>query len=198
MKRSLFALSLCVLFLAATSGYAQQIDAAFGVSTITGPAASAATGNYAPQTIGGGAYPAFSGDFLFLKHFGIGGEILWRAHQNVYAGFQPFRPIFYSVNGVYAPPLGKRAALELQGGIGAESLRFYNNFYTCNSFTGCTTYTSSNHFMGHLGGGIRLYPTGNFFIRPEAHVYFVRNNFEFSGPRVTRFGVSIGYSWRSE
>jgi hypothetical protein len=184
---------VCLAFAGAGFAQGQQFDAAFGMGTVTAPAS--ASGNFTSQTVGGGAFPAFSADFLLKRHFGVGGEVAWRASQNLYGGFQPFRPIFYDFNGVWAPPLGKRAAAELSAGIGAESSRFYEPFFTC-SFTSCTNYTSSNHFLGHFGGGLRLYAFGNIFVRPEAHLYLVHNNFEFSGSRVTRYGVSIGYSFR--
>jgi hypothetical protein len=187
---------VCVVCLGAGMAGAQQIDAAFGVRSLMGTPASSATGNYFPQYIGGGAYPTFSGDFLFKRGFGINGEVSWRAHQALYQDFQPFRPLFYDFNAVWVPQISRTIAPELMAGIGAESLRFYQPFFTCSSFSGCTNYTSSTHFMGHFAGGLRLYVHGNMFIRPEAHLYLVRNNVEFAGPRANSFGVSIGYSFR--
>lgn len=193
-----------LLFVITNTAYAQQFDIAFGYGTVGGNPASDASatdilnGTHSAQSISGGGYPSFSGDFLFWKKYvGIGGEVAWRAHQNVNQFGEPFRPILYDFNGVFAPPLGKRAQLELQGGIGALSIRFYQAFFTC-SFFGCTDYSSSNHFMGHVGGGVRLYFWHNLFLRPEAHVYIVHNNFEFAGPRVTRYAVSLGYSLRNQ
>ena len=182
------------LMLSACTAHAQQFDAAFGVGTLTAPSAAEASSGHLPQTLGGGTYLNFSGDFLFLKQFGVSGDATWRASQNVYAGVQPYRPILYDVNAIYAPQF-HRVGAELMAGIGAESLRFYQPYYNC-SFTGCTNYTSSNHFMGHFGAAVRLYAVGNFFIRPEAHLYLINNNFEFSSGRATRFGVSIGYSFK--
>jgi len=173
---------------------AQQLDAAFGLNALTAPSASSASGNYSPQTLSGGAYPSFSGDFLFKGRFGVNGEVAWRASQNLYAGVQPYRPIFYDFNGIWVPEFGKLAAAELMAGVGVESLRAYQPFYSC-GFTGCTNYVSTNHFMGHFGGGLRLYLHGHFFVRPEAHLYLVRNNVEFSSGRATRFGISIGYTF---
>lgn len=201
MRKVLFLIAaFSLVLLTAAGAYAQQFDLAFGVGTVTGQSASDAFSNlndHTPQSIGGGGYPAFSGDFLFFKKYmGVGGEVAWRGHQNVDIFFNPYRPIFYDFNAVLAPPIGKRAQAELQGGIGVESLRFYQPFFTC-SFTGCTNFQSSNHFLGHVGGGLRFYVTNSIFIRPEAHFYFVRNNFEFSGPRVQRFGVSVGYSLKN-
>ncbi len=192
MRKTILVMALFVL---ASVAAVAQADIAFGMSSVSGPSASSATGNYAPQNVGGGAYLGFSGDYLFWHNFGVGGELNWRASQNLWGGQVPFRPIFYSFNGVYAPRLSKSLGLELQGGIGAESVRFYTGNVTCSAFTGCSNYQSTNHFMGHFGGGIKLYAHGNFFIRPEAHIYLVRNNFEFSGARAARYGVSIGYTW---
>jgi hypothetical protein len=192
--------SFCLLLLSASGAYAQQFDLAFGVGTVTGQSASDALNdlNHTPQSISGGAYPSFSGDFLFIKKYlGVGGEVTWRAHQNTDIFFQPYRPILYDFNAVLAPPLGKRAQAELQGGLGFESIRFYTPFFSC-SFTGCTNFQSSNHFLGHVGGGLRLYVTRAIFIRPEAHLYFVHNNLEFSGPRVQRFAISVGYSLKNQ
>jgi hypothetical protein len=203
---------LCLVFLLMFGfvllGHAQQFDVAFGVGTTqstSGSEVSAsdiASGNHTPVNVGGGAYPAFSVDYLFHKHFGIGGEVAWRASQNTYPnGFaQPFRPIFWDFNGVYAPSLGlsRRVAPEFSGGIGAETTRYYQGFLTCtgNAFFGtCTNYQSVNHFMGHVGVGLKLYAAGNFFIRPEAHFYFVHNNQEFSSGNVRRYGASIGYTF---
>lgn len=192
-----------VLF-AASAVQAQQVDLAFGVGTITGQPASdgdpltAPTINHFQQTISGGAYPTLSGDFLFHKGLGVGMAVSWRAGQNTDIFLQPYRPILYDFNAVYAPELGKKVQAELQGGVGLESLRFYTPFLTCGTFSGCTNFVSSNHFMTHVGGGLRFYVTNSIFIRPEAHLYFVRNNVEFSGPRVQRFAVSIGYSLKNK
>ena len=190
----LILLVLAGLVFSFSSAQAQQFDAAFGVGTLTAPSASEASGGHLPQNLGGGTFLNFSGDFLFLKQFGISGEGTWRASQNIYGGFQPFRPVLYDINAIYAPQQG-RVGAELMAGIGAENLRFYQPFFTC-GFTGCTDYSSSNHFLGHFGAAVRLYPYGNFFIRPEAHLYLINNNFEFSSARATRFGLSIGYSFK--
>jgi len=186
---------VAILFVFASIAAQAQVDVAFGLSTTSGASATSASGNYAPQSIGGGTYLNFSGDYLFWKGFGVGGQIAWRASQSLWGGQLPYRPIFYDFNGVYAPRINQYLGAELQGGIGAESVRFYTGNVICSAFSGCSNYQSTNHFMGHIGGGVKVYPKGNFFIRPEAHVYFVRNNFEFSGPRVTRYGMSIGYTW---
>jgi hypothetical protein len=174
---------------------AQQVDAAFGVGTLTGTSSNNANtfANFS-QSLSGGAYLNFSGDALIKGNFGVQGEVAWRASRNLYAGFQPYRPVIWDFNAIYAPRFNQHLGAELMGGIGAESLRFYQNFFNC-GFTGCTNYTTSTHFLGHFGGGIRLYPVGNFFIRPEAHIYLINNNHEFSSNYATRYGMSIGYTF---
>ena len=194
MKKLIVIAGLCVFLLTQRPAQAQEFDAAFGVGTLTAPSASSATGNYAPQSLSGGAYPSFSGDFLFKGRLGVGGEVAWRASRAIYGAYQPYRPIFWDFNGIYVPKLGKFAAAELMAGIGVESLRAYQPFTTC-GFTGCTNYVSTNHFLGHFGGGLRLYAHGHFFVRPEAHLYVVHNNVEFSSGRATRFGISLGYNF---
>jgi hypothetical protein len=191
-KLSLFVASFCLFFLLGSTAQAQQFDMTFGVSALTSTASTPQL-----QTMGGGAYPSFGLDFLFYHNLGIGFNAAFRANQNLYQGFQPFRPFLYNVGAVYAPPLGKRAQLDLSAGIGASSVRFYTPNFTCN-FVGCTNFVSSNHFLGQFGAAVRLYVTPRIFIRPEASLYLINNNFEFSGSRATRFGVSIGYSFKNQ
>ena len=175
---------------------AQQLDVAFGASGVTSPN-SVSSLSFSPQLVGGGAFLGFSGDVLLKHQLGVQGEVNWRAKQNLWGGYQPFRPILYDVNGIWAPRFGNRAGAELMGGIGGESVRFYTPFVNC-SFTGCTDYQSSNHFLVHVGGGLKFYVTHSFFVRPEIHAYFVHNNFEFTSPNVFREGISIGYTFRPE
>lgn len=203
MKRLLFLTAVfCAFCLVSATARAQQFDLAFGYGTTIGQPASDAINsvNHTPQDVGGGGYPAFSGDFLFKRNFGIGAEAAWRAHQNFDVFQQPYRPILYDFNAVLAPPLGKKAQADLQGGIGWESIRFYTPFFNqnCSPFSGCTNFVSSNHLLAHVGGGLRYYVTNSIFIMPEAHFYFVRNNLEFSGPRISRYGISIGYSFKNQ
>ncbi len=183
---------------ASVGAWAQQVDLAFGVNAISSPSATLSSSGVPVASLGGGAFVGFSGDYLFLfdRQFGVGAEVFWRASRaNV--GVQPYRPVFYNFNGVWAPRLGAHLSAELMAGIGAENLRFYTPFETC-SFTSCTNYVSSNHFVGDFGGGLRFYVHGGLFVRPEAKLYLVRNNVEFSSNHATRYGVSLGYSFGHE
>jgi hypothetical protein len=44
---------------------------------------------------------------------------------------------------------------------------------------------------------VRYYFLGNFFVRPEANWYYIRNNFEFHSDNVFRAGASVGYTFGS-
>jgi len=184
-----------MLLMLASAAYA-QMSFEVGASTISSPAYnSTALASYPPQSLTGGLYPSISGDFMLRKHIGIMGEISWRGSQGLYNGYQPYRPIFWDFNGMYLRSLTHRVSAELSAGIGAESTRFYSNFYNCNYFNGCTNYATSTHFMGQFGAGLRLYAKGGFFVRPEVHYYLVNNNVEYTSSRVFRFGGSIGYTF---
>ena len=187
--------AICVFCALAIGAQAQRVDAAFGVGSITAASSNNANSfaNFT-ESLSGGTYLNFSGDALFLGNFGVQGEVAWRASRNLFAGFQPYRLVLWDFNAIYAPRFNEHLGAEVMGGIGAESIRFYQNFFNC-GFTGCTNYTTSTHFLGHFGGGIRLYPKGNFFVRPEAHIYLINNNQEFSSNYATRYGVSLGYSF---
>lgn len=198
--RIAFLLSFAGIVVGGFSGLAQaqQLDLAFGVSAISGPGASSADGvNHLPASLTGGAYPGFSGDALFYHNVGVGADIFWRASQaNDYlgSGFN-YRPVLWNINAVYSPRLARHVRAELVAGIGALSTRFYTGT-ACNPFSGfCTTYQSSNHFDADFGGGIKLYAHGGFFIRPEARVYVINNNVDFSSNHTVRYGASIGYTF---
>jgi hypothetical protein len=183
------------IFALSTVASAQQVDFAFGLGTVDAPGASQASSNYSPVSLTGGAYPSFSGDVLIHKRIGFQAEFAWKASRAIYPGPEiPYRPLFWDFNAIYAPKLASHTELELLGGIGAESTRFYTGTF-CGAFS-CSNFQSINHFMGHFGAGIKLYPAHNFFIRPEAHVYLVNNNQEFSSARAVRYGVSIRYTLR--
>jgi hypothetical protein len=177
------------------SAQAQKVDLAFGLSTTEAPGASSANGvDHLPVSLTGGAYPGFSGDFLLFHNLGFGAELFWKATQADYAG-QGFnyRPIFYDFNAVYSPRLAPHVHAELVGGIGALSSRFYTGT-VCGIYS-CSNYQSSNHFDADFGGGLKLYAKGGFFVRPEARIYVIHNNLEFSSNHVTRYGVSVGYTF---
>jgi len=141
-----------------------------------------------------GFYPSVSADVIFRKRIGFNFETAWRGSEGSYYG-QPYRPIITDFNAMYQPKLGKKTGLDLMGGIGLQSTRFYGytNTTSCIYYGAC--YTSNHNFLVDVGGGIRYYVWGHFFVRPEAHYYYIVNNTDiFSSNNVFRVGASIGYT----
>jgi len=179
------------------STFAQSADVAFGVGTLTAPGPTTRNGLIYPSQTGG-AFLSFGGDVLVHKRFGVGAEIAWRASQNSYGTVAPYRPLFFDVNGVWAPQLTKHLTGELQAGIGVEDIRFYTGYGnggSCDVYGYCNNFVSSHHFMGDFGGGIRAYVWHNLFVSPEVRLYLIHNNVEFSSGTAIRYGASIGYSF---
>ena len=146
----------------------------------------------------GGFYANIGADVIFHKRLGFGFDADWRGSQGQYGGEggQPYRPILFDFNGVWQPRISKKVGADLFGGIGWQTTRFYLPYCT-SSFT-CNNYTSSNHFLVDVGGGIRYYVWGHVFVRPEARFYHILNNtdvlqFRQRGPR--RSLHRIHYRW---
>jgi hypothetical protein len=189
-----FACAAVIAF--STGAQAQKVDLAFGVSTIVAPGASNANGvDHQPVSMSGGAYPGISGDVQVFHHIGLGGEIFWRGSQAQNYNGQGFnyRPVFWNIDAVYSPKIATHTYLDLVGGIGGLNNRYYTGTY-CGIYT-CSNYQSINHFDGVFGAGIKFYPHGGWFIRPEARVYLIHNNYDFSANYATRIGASIGYTF---
>ncbi|MGH9490475.1 MAG: hypothetical protein ACRD17_08190 [Terriglobales bacterium] len=191
----------CILGMAGLAS-AQSVDAYFGLNALT--AAQSPNEPY----LGGGAYLNVGGDLIFFHGLGFGGEAAWRASPMGYFlapspalpnGFgAPARPVFYDFDAVWEPLSLPWITPVVEAGIGAASFRFYNQYFTCGAFSGCTDYSSSNHLMFHLGVAANLYITDHIFIRPMADLYVIRNLGEYFAPGTARrFGVAIGYTLRA-
>jgi len=192
---------LCVIGLclaAAGTLQAQQFDAQFGISGLHSQSASnfdITNVDHQPQSLSGGIYPGLGADFTLWHNLGVGGEVSWKASKGLYQGIIDYRPIFYDINAVYARKAG-RAGVALMGGIGGLSTRFYED--TCVSINPngtCNNFVSSNHFLMHVGGALRLYMTRSWYLAPEIHYYYVHNNVDFTSPNVARYGLNIGYTF---
>lgn len=208
MKRTLriaLLLSFACAFVVAAPhiAQAQRLDIGFAVSGLNSPSASNGdcptldpTCAHQDVSVGGGAYVGFNGDVLFWHNLGVGAEINWRATQaNDYngQGFN-YRPIFYNFNAVYSPRVASHVYVDLVAGIGAENTHYYTG-PNCGAYT-CTNYQSISHFDGDFGGGLKVIVGHNIFIRPEARVYLINNNAEFSSNHAVRYGATLGFTFR--
>lgn len=193
MKKLTFLAIAAMFCVLASNAFGQGFDVSFGVSGLASGNAVTSNGLTFPSERGG-AYPGFGADLLIHHRFGVEGDLFWKASQGLYGGNQPYRPILWSFNGIWAPHITKNVTGEVLGGIGAEDLRFYG-ILSYSGFAGYTNYASSNHFLGDVGGGLRAYVWHDMFVRPEVRLYLVNNNVEFSSGKLLRYGVSIGYSF---
>ena len=201
MRKLAILAPICALVFFAQFASAQQGDIMFGAGTILSPDPSSsdlAAGNIALK---GGTYLNIAGDVVGNKRrLGFMIETSWRASQASYFSYETYRPILTDFNAIYQPRLGKKAGLDLFGGIGIDSTRFYVPYATsCSYFSGCINYTTQDHFMQHLGGGIRYYVWHHVFVRPEFHYYHINGNTDlnsggFTSNNLIRVGGSIGYT----
>jgi hypothetical protein len=145
-----------------------------------------------------GFFLGFGGNLMLYKHLGFGAEINLQPNKPDYAGLKA-RNTFWDVNAIYQPFAAKRAAVQLQGGIGGANVRFYFSDSGCNGFTGCRSSTqfidSSNHFQVHGGVGIQAYLTDHVFLRPQIDVHYVHNFFQYGTNWVPSATVWLGYSF---
>jgi opacity protein-like surface antigen len=200
-KLAFFTPVFACLFLAQFAS-AQQGDVFIGGGTLL---ASAPTSSsfFAPAERGG-TYLNIGGDVVGNKRrLGFQIETAWRASQGPFAGENVnYRPILTNFNALFQPRLGKKIGLDLFGGIGIASTRFYvPAIVSCSAFTGsCINYTSSDHFMQDVGAGLRYYVWHHAFVRPEIQYYHIQNNNNsqndgaFNSDNVFRVGASIGYT----
>lgn len=190
---------MCSLLLSASFAHAQQIDLAVSGSTLLSSKYNGASQAIVNPAERGGTYPGGSVEVLRKnRRVGINAEVATRYKKGHYNGYQQFRPTFYDVNAVFAPRFGKKIIGDFMAGIGGENIRFENPNGNCSYSAGCPIHLSDNHFLMHLGGGVRYYAWRNFFVRPEIHYYrIVNNTLDFYSDNEFRAGASIGYTFGS-
>lgn len=195
MRKLAFLTPLLVVVFALQFASAQQVDVFMGGGSLF--SSSASSGGFPSE--GGGLYLNLGGDLVVHNRVGFNVETAWRATQGVYvSGTENFRPILTDFNLLYQPKLGRHAGLDLMAGIGAGDTRFY---VPGPSTPGYPNYASTDHFMEHLGAGIRYYVWHHVFVRPEIHYYHIQsnssinNNGAFNTDNEFRGGASVGYSF---
>jgi hypothetical protein len=195
LRKLAFLAAVFAFFSFASLAYAQQGDAYLGFGTVEQSGSCSFSTGLCPEK--GGLYPNIGGDVIFHHRLGVAFDAVWRGSQGSYGetGGQPYRPILWDFNADYQPRIGKKLGLDLLGGIGWQSTRYYGYQPTgsCVYFGAC--YQSSNHFLVDVGAGLRYYFWGHFFVRPEAHYYWIHNNVtDFNSNNLVRVGASIGYT----
>ncbi len=144
----------------------------------------------------------FGGDVMFKDKFGAGFDVAIQPAQQNYGPLQD-RVSFYDFNGIYRPIQTKRAALNLEAGIGAERTSFSYTQTQCVGTAVCSSQASpvgsASHFEEHVGVGVQLYVTEHIFIRPQFDLHFV-NGFsdQFGRSVVPSAMVWVGYNLGSK
>jgi len=187
----------CVLAALVSFSPAQQVDLAGGASTLWSAGPLTASQAFLPPAESGGLYANGSLQYIGEKRLGLNIEGAFRAKEGLYNGYQYYRPILYDVNAVYARRMATKIRGDFMAGVGGETLVFYRQT-NCNYSGGCSANFNNTHFLLHAGVGVRYYFWRTFFARPEAHYYFIPNNFEFHSDHVFRIGVSIGHTFGSK
>ena len=200
MRNSAFIAIVSAVFVLCSLASAQQGDAYIGGGTLLSSSASPPLilgTNCGISSSGNAVCPEKGADVIFKHRLGGAFDVNWKGGQAEFGGpgGQPYRPLQFTFNGVFQPRLGKKAGLDLFGGIGWQSTRFYGYTNTSNCYYFGACYTSSNHFLMDVGGGIRYYFWGHVFLRPEVRYYHIVNNGDnFTSDNVFRVGASIGYT----
>ena len=156
-----------------------------------------------------GFFLGFGGNLMLWKHVGIGLDVNLQPAKQNYLTFQTAsagsfgdvlqtRVTFYDFDAIYAPYNSKRVAVQLKGGIGGASVKFYENFTQSSTVLGNTNSNqyagSANHFQVNAALGVQLYLSDHFFIRPEGGIHYVHNFAQFGSNTVPYAMVWLGYS----
>lgn len=192
-------LSVCALLGFSALAHAQQLDLAVSGSTLVSTKNTTASLNYLTPPEKAGTYVGVSLTRIFKNHLGYNAELNYRYHQAIYNDYQRYRPILYDVNAVYSSTLNKRMNADLMAGVGGQHVVFDSPVGSCLYSAGCTTRFNSDQFLFHVGGGVHYRLWRSFFVRPEAHYYFIlRNADNFHSDSVLRLGASIGYTFHRD
>jgi hypothetical protein len=195
----LFVLPFGIQFASAQPG----VDVFFGLGTASDSSNGKAVDTFGTGTLFtpprmGGLFASTGGNLMITPHFGVGGELSFRPSQGGYAGLK-YRPIFYDFNGIYHPLKSNRFVPEIQAGLGAVNLRFYQSQRACDAFAGCSSSNafveSSNHFQVHFAAGLKYYVRGNVFVKPQFDLRYVNNFFQFGSNVVPEYSAQIGYTF---
>jgi hypothetical protein len=144
----------------------------------------------------------FGGDVMLKPKFGAGFEYLIQPAKGDYGPLQ-FRQAFYDFNAIYRPIQTKRAALNLEAGVGGARTSFSITQTSCVGTAVCSTQSgvvgTSSHFQTHLGAGVQLFLTEHIYVRPQFDIHFV-NGFtdQFGRSAVPSAMVWVGYNLGSK
>lgn len=185
---------------------AQNVNVYFGVGTANDTSSNQQIDTFStgtPYTTPklGGSFLDAGASAMFTKHFGVGGDVSWRATHAAYTGLN-LMPLFYDIDGIWQPMKTKRFEPEIHAGLGGMKLDYTYSQTECNPLSGCATASqgvaSSAHFQGHFAAAARFYLTDHIFIRPAVDTHVVANLFQYGRDVVPEYSLGIGYSFGRE
>jgi hypothetical protein len=149
-----------------------------------------------------GFFLGFGGDVMFKQKLGVGIEYSIQPALQNYGPLQD-RQSFYDFNAVYRPIQTKRAALNIEAGVGGARTSFSITQSGCVGTAVCTSQTSpigtANHFQEHLGVGVQIFVTEHLYIRPQFDIHFANGlTDQFGRNVVPQAMVWVGYNLGSK
>jgi len=159
----------------------------------------------------------FGGDVMVKEKIGFGLEYTIQPALQAYAPLngatnalatsteEPVqsRESFYDFNAVYRPIQTKRAALNIEAGIGGARTSFSVTQSGCLGTAVCSSSTSpigsSSHFQEHIGIGAQLFVTEHLYIRPQFDIHIANGlTNQFGSDFVPSIMVWVGYNLGSK
>ncbi|HXS93539.1 MAG TPA: hypothetical protein VN736_02975 [Candidatus Limnocylindrales bacterium] len=149
-------------------------------------------------------------NLMLWKYLGVGGEVSFGPGKTNFVTFPSStiqagganlqeRTTFYDFNAILQPVKTKRAAIQVEGGIGGANLKFYASGSTTDAIIGTQNfsqfYGSSNHFQVHGGLAFQIFLTDHVFLKPQFDIHYVPNLSQYGSNVVTQEMVWLGYSW---
>jgi hypothetical protein len=133
----------------------------------------------------------FGGDVMVKDKLGVGLSFSVQPSKSAYGPLDD-RQSFYDFNAIYRPIQTKKAALNLEAGIGGARTSFSITQTSCVGTAVCSSSVlpvgTESHFQEHVGVGAQFFVTEHFFVRPQFDVHFV-NGFTDVRPD----GGSVGH-----
>jgi hypothetical protein len=149
-----------------------------------------------------GFFLGFGGDVMVKEKLGLGFDYSVQPAKQNYGPLQS-RQSFYDFDAIYRPIQTKKAALNIEGGIGGARTSFSVTQTQCVGTAVCSTQVSplgtASHFEEHIGVGVQILVTEHLFIRPQFDIHFVNGlTDQFGRSVVPAAMVWVGYNLGSK
>jgi len=176
--------------------HAQQADIAFGVSTTLSSSTTISSQSYPLQSRRAAPMRESAPMSFSSTASDFGGNVSWKASQGIYDGYQPTARSIMTSMRCFSRGSARRSG-RISRRVSAARAFVSIRTTTIAAIWRCTNYVSSNHFMGHIGGGVRYY-SGTICSSGGSSPLLRAQQSEFSSGTIGRVGASIGYNLSPE